>query len=156
MATKLLGAGAEHLAAEMKQMLAGLLIDVSSVIAHRATETLLKVDFALVKMRFQTNPEVIEMLRDSTDEKTDAAVQRLISGLVDVLEFSLFGAAIRRVLEQLCESARQRVLATSVEKATVAGPIESLIHSAWLADIESRRGRDLLVKSIKHRQHLPF
>lgn len=155
-ATKLLGAGAEHLPAEMKQMLASLLIDVSSLIAHRATESLLKVDFALVKTRFQANPEVIEMLRDSTDEKTDAAVQRLVSGLVDVLEFSLFGAAIRRVLEQLCESARQRVLATSVEKATVAGPIESLIHSAWLADIESKRGRDLLVKSIKHLPESPF
>jgi hypothetical protein len=60
------------------------------------------------------------------------------------------------VLHQLCEHARLKVLATSVEKASVTGLIEALIHSAWLADIESKRGKDLLVKSIKELPNLPF
>jgi len=38
----------------------------------------------------------------------------------------------------------------------VTGKIESLIHSAWLADIESRRGKDLLVESIKALPATPF
>jgi hypothetical protein len=155
-ATMLLGAGAEHLSAEMKQMLAGLLIQVSSVIAHRATESLLTVDFGLLKAQFQSDAEVIDGLRGGMDDKSDAAVQRVISGLIDVLEFSLYGAATRRVIEQLSESARQKVLATSVEKAPVSGPIESLIHSAWLADIDSKRGGELLVESIKDLPSSPF
>jgi hypothetical protein len=75
---------------------------------------------------------------------------------VDVLEFSLYGSTIRRVLQQLCEGARQRVLATSVEKATANGPIQTLIHSAWLADIESHRGKEVLVNSIKRLPNSPF
>jgi nucleoside phosphorylase len=154
--TMLLGAGAEHLSAAMKQMLAGLLIKVAAVISHRATEALLNVDFSMIKRDFQSDQKVIKALRASNEDKDDAGIQRLISSLVDVLEYSFFGAAIRRVLQQLCEGARQRVLATSVEKAEVNEPIESMIHAAWLADIESRRGKDLLVKAIKQLPSTPF
>jgi nucleoside phosphorylase len=41
-----------------------LLIEVSSVIAHRATEALLNVDFSLVKKDFQSDPVVIKALRE--------------------------------------------------------------------------------------------
>jgi nucleoside phosphorylase len=154
-ATLLLGAGAEHLSAEIKQMLAGLLIEVSSVIVHRATESLLTVDFAEIKARFQADPKVVETFRN-VDDKDDAAVRRFIGGLVDVLEYSLFGGSVRRVLHQLCEGARQKVLATSVEKANVTGSIESIIHAAWLADIESTRGKNRLVEAIKQLPNSPF
>jgi len=156
-AVALLGAGAEHLSAEIKQMLAGLLVEVSSVIVHRATESLLTVDFADVKARLQADPEVVEVFKGaSVDGNDSAGVRRFIGGLVDVLEYSLFGGALRRVLHQLCEGARQKVLATSVEKANVTGSIESIIRAAWLADIESRRGKDRLVEAIKQLPNSPF
>ncbi|MGA7803454.1 hypothetical protein, partial [Bradyrhizobium sp.] len=155
-ATMLLGAGAEHLSAEMKQMLASLLVQVSSLIAHRTTEAILKVDFSLIKAHFQADPEVMEALKDVSEPNDEVAIERLLGGLVDVLQYSLYAAGFRRVLGQLCEGARQRVLATSVEKAVVSGPIELLIHSAWLADIESKRGRDLLVRTIKDLPATPF
>lgn len=155
-ATTLLGAGAEHLSAELKQMLASLLIQFSSIIIHRATDALTHVDFSLVKKRFESDSEVIEAFQEKNASTDTAEARRVVSSLVDVLEFSLYGSAVRRVLDQLCEGARQRVLATSVEKAVVSGKIESLIHAAWLADIESRRGKDLLVEAIKILPASPF
>lgn len=154
-ATSLLGAGAEHLSAEIKQMLAGLLIEVSSVIVHRMIEALLSVDFAEIKARLQADREVVEIFKGA-DDKDEVAVKRLIEGLVDVLEYTLFGAGMRRVLHQLCEGARQRVLASSIEKANVTGAIESIIHAAWLTDIESRRGKSRLTNAIKQLPNSPF
>jgi hypothetical protein len=155
--TMLLGAGAEHLSAEMKQMLAGLLIEVSSIIVHRATDALVRVDFARLKEEFQSDQEVLAAIAEEEGaEKDDESIRRVIGSMIDFLEFTLSAMPLRRVLHQLCEGARQKVLATSVEKAAVAGPIEALVHAAWLADIESKRGRDRLVEAIKELPNTPF
>jgi hypothetical protein len=155
-ATSLLGAGAEHLSADLKQMLASLLVQLGSIIVHRVTEELLLVDFAEVKQRLQDDPATFESFKSLNGDKDDKSIRKFIGELVDILECSLFGDVVRHVLHQLCEGARQRVLATSVEKAVVTGPIESIIHAAWLTDIESHRGKDRLMASIKQLPPLPF
>ncbi|HLG90148.1 MAG TPA: hypothetical protein VKZ79_23480, partial [Alphaproteobacteria bacterium] len=55
----------------------------------------------------------------------------------------------RRVRGYLCEQARHKVLATSVEKSRVEGEIEGMIYSAWLADIDPKRGEAALRAAIK-------
>jgi hypothetical protein len=110
----------------------------------------------------------VETFKRATEDTNDAATKRLIGSMVDVLEYSSLGTPVRRVLHQLCEGARQRVLATSVEKAAIKGSIESIVKAAikgsiesivkaaWLTDIESRRGKDLLVEAIKQLPRSPF
>jgi hypothetical protein len=68
---------------------------------------------------------------------------------VDVLEFAFLSEPLRRILHHLCEGARQKVLGTSVEKAEVSGVMESLVHGAWLADIEVARGASALNGAIR-------
>ncbi|WND54015.1 hypothetical protein L1A21_09710 [Rhodopseudomonas palustris] len=153
--TLLLGAGAEHLDAEMKQMLASLLVQVSAVIAHRTTEAMLLVNFGEIKRKIFEDKPLIEAISD-LDEQDEQTIKRFISGVIDVLEYSLLSTGVRRVLDQLCEGARQRVLATTVEKASVHGTIEEIIRAAWLADIESKRGKDMLVSAIKQLPPSPF
>lgn len=152
----LLGSGAERLNGEIKQALAGLLIQFSSIIAHRATELLLELDFEDVKSRLLKDPDVIRSLAESKDERAPAEVKKMIESMVDVLEYTLLASSFRRVLQQLCEVARRKVLATSIEKASVKGEMEKVIHAAWLADIESARGKTVLVSSIKTLPPLPF
>lgn len=154
--TVLLGAGAERLGGEVKQILAALLIEFSTIIAHRASEQLLTLDFEEVKSRLLSDSSVLETLKASGEDRDDAAVQKLVRSLVDVLEYSIFASSFRRVLAQLCEGARRKVLATSVEKAKVEGQMQKVIHAAWLTDIESRRGKVALVAAIKTLPPLPF
>jgi hypothetical protein len=107
-ATVLLGAGAEHLSADVKRRLASLVISFSSIIAHRATEVLLQMDFSEVKKKLLKDPDAKAMYLNGDDDKDATSFGRFVNGLVDVLEYILLANNFRRVLEQLCEGARQR------------------------------------------------
>ena len=60
------------------------------------------------------------------------------------------------MLSHLCESARLRVLATSVENAEAKGEVQRMVQAAWLADVEGRRGHKKLVDAIKELPASPF
>jgi hypothetical protein len=47
-------------------------------------------------------------------------------------------------------------LAVSVERASVEGDVQRLIHSAWLADIDGKRGAKKLMDTIKDLPPSPF
>ena len=64
------------------------------------------------------------------------------------MEFAILAEPFRRVADFLCENARQRVLATSVERACFENPMEQVLHSVWLTDIESKRGKNALYAAI--------
>ena len=63
---------------------------------------------------------------------------------------------MRRLLNHLCEKARLRVLAVTLERAKTDGPIQRLIHAVWLADVDGVRGHRLLLDAIKGLPASPF
>lgn len=158
----LLGSGAEHLTAEVKRDLARKLVSLASQIIHHWTELQLSVDFDKLKAEITKDEFVREFAQQTNkakgrDEKTALRETRsFIKLLVDVIELEMLSAPFRRVTAHLCENARQRVLATSVEHAEFSDPIESVLHSAWLTDIESKRGKVALARAIKALPKAPF
>ena len=146
----LLGCGAEDLVAEVKQDLSKKLVQLGSAIAHHWTELRLTIDFVQMKAELQKEENLKQFADMNGGEVEDIAELRTLVGmLVDVMQYTLLSEPFRRVTEHLCEHARQKVLATSVEKVEFKDPIEQILHSAWLTDIESKRGKDALYKAIR-------
>ena len=152
--TTLLGAGAEDLSAQVKQMLAGLLIELGAVIVHRWTTANASVDFEQIKAELTSDKSLSEMIGNSGSDLIE--LRRKVEGVVDILEFAFLAEPMRRILGHLCDSARQKVLAISVERAEHNGLMCELIHGAWLSDIDSGRAAKLLTDASKKLPTLPF
>ncbi len=152
-ATVLLGSGAEHLNAGTKQTLGKALITLAGPILDRWTRSHAAVDFKQVRADLTSDDAIRELMnkyKDDLDKQPDESeVKRLVGTLVDILEYTFLAEPIRRVIGYLCEQARHKVLATSVEKSRVEGEIEGMIYSAWLADIDPKRGEAALRAAIK-------
>lgn len=144
-ATVLLGSGAEHLDAEVKRRLARVIVSGASRLIDEWSRAQLEVDFDAIKKEL-TSDEALKDLPgpDDIEEK-----RRFIDAMLDILEYAAMADPVRRVMNFMCEQARQRVLATSVAGTTFEGPMERIIHGTWLADIDASRGRDPLKQAIK-------
>lgn len=152
----MLGAAAEHLKAEAKQDLSASLVDMAANLSHVWTRAYARVDFDEIRQDV-TSDETIRSIQNGASETTDfEETRRQVGSMVDLLEFSLLAAPLRRLLNHLCETARLRVLAASVERANAPGEVQRLVHAAWLADIEGKRGHKRLVEAIKALPPSPF
>src|SRR5262249_35586499 len=139
-----------------KQELSLALVDMAANLAHVWTRAHARVNFEEIRREF-TSDESIKTIQNGSAEGADIEeTRRQVAGLVDLLEFSWFSAPLRRLLDHLCESARLRVLAVSVERASVQGEVQRLVHAAWLADIDGKRGSKRLVEVIKDLPPSPF
>ncbi|MDY0872012.1 phosphorylase family protein [Dongia rigui] len=154
--TVLLGSGAEHLNAETKQELARELIEFATTIMHSWTRLRAATNFAEVKAELTKDSFVREFIDNNGSKQSFEETRTLIASLVDVLEYGYLCEPFRRVVHSLCEGARHKVLATSVEKAKVDSLMERVVHGSWLADIDTRRGLTLLRETVKSLPNLPF
>ena len=103
-----------------------------------------------------TKPEMIAELRKGDDEISEEDMKKFISDLFETMEFTWVSSPLQSILRQLCEHARQRILATSIEKIQPSNMIESIVHAAWLSDIDSGRGQALLVQKIRSLPRVAF
>lgn len=154
--TQMLGSGAEHLKAETKERLATDLIGTAALLANSMTNAYNQVDFSVLRKEFTTNEAIQSFLNGNANDANREETRRQIEGVVDLLEFSILAGPLRQILSYLCEHARLPVLAGSVEKANPSGEVDCLIHSLWLADIDSPRGQKELVKTMKGLPSSPF
>lgn len=152
----MLGAAAEHLRAETKQELATGLIDLAASLAHVWTEAFTRIDFEEIRKEFTSDETVKSIQNGSTEAGDGDEIRRNLGSMVDLLEFSMFATPMRRLLNHLCETARLKVLATSVERAEAPGEVQGVMHAAWLADIEGRRGHRKLMAAVKELPPSPF
>ncbi|SFV38798.1 Nucleoside phosphorylase [Devosia crocina] len=142
--TVLLGSGAEHLDAQTKRSLSSAIVSSAALVIDEWSRHQQQIDFEAIKQELTTDEALAELPgEEGVDEK-----RRFIDGVVDILEYSAMAEPLRRVLGFLCEQARHRVLAPSVEASTVVGAIEKIIHGTWLADIDTTRGKDKLRQAI--------
>lgn len=143
-ATLLLGSGAEHLDATTKRSLSTSIVNSSALIIDEWSRQQQKIDFSAIKQEIITD----EALADFPGDEDLEEKRRFVNGILDILEYTALADPLRRVLGFLCEQARHRVLAPSVEKASANGVVERVIHGTWLADIDTARGRETLRQAI--------
>ena len=152
----LLGAGAEHLEAAPKQRLSKVLIEIAALAMDEWTQINSAVDFDEIKKTLTTTESIEKFIGDDTAAVTLDEARRTITGLVDILQYSFLGEPFRRIINHLCEHARLKVLAPSVEKSHVEGEVERVVFGAWLADIDGKRGGVALRDAIKTLPPAPF
>lgn len=155
-AATLLGAGAEELDAETKQVLACNIVRLSSIIIHRWTLSNATVDFAEIKAELTTEKALQEATEGKVDKDDLGEIKRSVEGIVDYLEFAFLAEPFRRITGHLCEAARLKVLAASIDKVQVVDPFEQLMLGVWMSDIDASRGKDRLKRSIKNLADVPF
>lgn len=145
----LLGSGAERLEAATKRELVAKVIRLSSLIVEDWTRVQQKIDFEALKEELLADEEFLRSLARSEKKNDVADAKRTIEGLVDALEFIFLGEPLRRIIGSLCEEARDNVLAESIANVVPDNQIDDLIHSIWLSDVDTPRGRAGLMKAIK-------
>ncbi|MDT3684970.1 MAG: hypothetical protein RO009_08005 [Pseudorhodoplanes sp.] len=154
--SQMLGSAAEHLRAETKERLSGMLVELLSLLAHVWIELYTNVDFDALRKDFTSDENLKPLLNGSEDKADLTETRRQVESMADLLEFSILAAPLRRLLHILCERARLRVLAVSVEKAVVTSEVEKLAHALWLADIDGKRGHNALMRAMKDLPPSPF
>lgn len=155
-AVTLLGAGAERLEAHVKRELIGRIIKLTNLAIDDWTRSNMSVDFSNLKQELLADLDFVHSLAASDSESDVAEARRIIDGLVDVLEFSFLAAPIRRLLGTLCEEARDKVLAESLQHADVEPGLETLFLGAWLSDVDVAKGKRSLMEGIKTLQKSRF
>ncbi|MBB2792877.1 UNVERIFIED_ORG: nucleoside phosphorylase [Rhizobium pisi] len=146
----ILGSGAEHLTGDTKQRIATGIVQLGSALIHHWTQTRVAIDYEKAKRELTTPENVLKFFQANgkhTDDIDEA--KKFIEMMVDVVEFYMLAQPLRRTMGYLCEQARQKVLAESVAKPSFKEPMEKILHSAWLTDIESGRGKDALHRAIR-------
>jgi hypothetical protein len=154
--TVLLGSGAERLNATTKRKLINTLIKLAALIIDEWTKIHRSVDFSAIKKELTSDTVISNVLEQGEPDVDRDEITRLISSVADVLEFYFLAEPFRRIVHHLCEQGRHRVLGISVENADVTGQMESIIHGAWLTDIDSKRGRSILGTAIRGLPPAPF
>ncbi|WP_370677703.1 hypothetical protein [Pleomorphomonas sp. PLEO] len=146
----ILGSGAEHLTGETKQTLTNDIVRLGSMLVHRWTKNRLQIDFKDMKRKLTSDENVSIFFNENGKHIEDLnEAKKLIEMMVDLIEYYMLSQPLRRTLGHLCEQARQKVLAESVSKPKFEHPVEKVIHSAWLTDIESGRGKEALHEAIR-------
>lgn len=144
-ATVLLGSGAEHLDATIKRRLAKAIVTGASRLIDEWSRAQMEIDFEAIKQELTTEGALADLPGPSDPEEK----KRFIEAILDILEYAAMADPVRRVMNFMCEQARQRVLATSVASTTPDGPMEKIVHGTWLADIDVARGKAPLRDAIK-------
>jgi len=152
----LLGAAAERLVAERKQELATLLVSLANALADGLTRERAKVDFKALKNELLASKDTEELLSTFEKENERNEMRQQIGYLIDFIEMSFLARPFRSVLQYLCEQARHKVLAKSVEKASANDLMQSIIHFAWLSDLDSKKGAAGLHRCLKSLPAAPF
>lgn len=144
-ATVLLGSGAEHLDATVKRRLAKVIVTGASRLMDEWSRAQMEVDFEAMRCELTSDAALADL--PGPDDPMEK--KRFIEAILDILEYSAMADPVRRVMNFMCEQARQRVLATSVAGTAPDGPMEKIVHGTWLADIDVGRGKAPLREAIK-------
>jgi nucleoside phosphorylase len=144
-ATVLLGSGAEHLDATVKRRLVKLIVTGASRLIDEWSRAQAEIDFDAIRAELTSDTSLpgLPGPNDLSEKK------RFIEAMLDLLEYNAMADPVRRVMNFMCEQARQRVLATSVAGTKPDGPMERIVHATWLADIDVTRGKSPLRDAIK-------
>ena len=151
-AVNLIGAGAEYLSADIKRQLVRSIIVVGDHIIDHALLAMENVDFDQIKKSIINDEAVQELALQSGLDASGAVLQdmkKFLDGFLDLTEMHMLSLPFRGVVGYICDRAQNPVLASSIMKVPVTGPVEKILHSLWLCDLSPKEGFDQLSENVK-------
>ncbi len=137
-----IGAGSESLGGDKKVQLANLVILVADRLSDVWTRNRLRIDFICLRDDILADENVWKVLNEigASDDEFDRVRYDLE---ISVYSFELNAVLepLGRVLSQVASSAGIRVLQPVLEKSVAKGPIQALIKSTWMLDVDAAKGR---------------
>lgn len=140
----MLGAAAEHLNAEVKRELSGGIVNLGSTFISKFTDHVKNIDFQELK-EFLSRPG---NLKDFPCEISEKEKVKLISDLVDIIQYSSIGYPLYVILGYLCEHARQKVLSLTLRKIDKLEGLDEILLSSWLFDIDGTNGKRRVTRAL--------
>ncbi len=155
-AVNLLGSGAERLEGAVKRNLIKGIVEITSLIVDQWTRVHLRVDFSALKEELKADQELLSLVAKSDSPKDQSEARKVLDSLGDLMEYVFLADPLRRMINGLCDEARESILATSFVESELRNEPQSLIQYVWLADIDAKMGRDGLMRSIRELPHSRF
>jgi len=143
-ATILLGSGAESIKGGERQELSALIIRGADVILHAWTELFASFDYEEIRTKIVGDAKFKEALGINDDEE----FERVVSALVEFVEFTALSEPLNRVLNQLLDQAQQAIIGNSVARVSAGKHLEKLIQGIWLTNINKDVGKDILDEAV--------
>lgn len=153
LAIVLLGSGAEAINGAARQELCRLIIVGAETIMEVMTRHVMSVNFTEIKSQIITDRHFREML--GAGEEDDEFVS-IVGGLVDLVEYVSYAQSLEKVFDYLPDKAKHRIVGNSVVGAEVVSPMQKLIKSMWMANIDSRSARSELLGLIGQLPNVQF
>jgi nucleoside phosphorylase len=148
-AVSLLGAGAERLDATTKRSFIVKITELAGLLIHCATTDAHSTDFSQLRADLKSDEEFLKEFDSEGKKGRLETAKKALDGVVDLIEFLSLSMPFYKIIEVLCEEARDIVLSTSIINADVQGNMNNLIRAIWLADVEPSKGKEHLAKALK-------
>lgn len=155
-ATTLLGSGSESLKKAQKRKLAELIVRSTSILIDALLRAFPRLEFDQFKDSLQTDEALREIFSISDDVGIDVDLKDFVGAVVDAYEFALLGYPLRVMLQELGNSAGQKVLEPSISSVSLADPMEDLVAKVWASEVNAAKNRDGLLRSIQALPPSPF
>lgn len=140
----LLGSGAEHLLAEDKRELSNNLVNLGALIVDVWTRRRASIDFISFKEEILSDESIDNIRKEQGIAVSKEELESMISNLIDMIEGAALSDPLRHTLGLLCEQARSKVLAKSLENIKPATDFGELLLAAWLTDVDPAKGKKTL------------
>ena len=151
-----IGAASEHLDGQEKRELAQKIVSATSTLMDAWMRAFPKLETTKLKAALVSDPRILELFEAPEGETLDQSQVEFAEMVVDAYEFSLAGHPMRMMLQHLCDTAGQSILAGSLLKLPQGDSMEDLISSIWTAEITPEKAKDRLLESIRALPPTPF
>ena len=143
------GSGAEALKGNTKLELGHLLLDLTAKFSDVWTRNRARIDFDAIRSDLLSDANIASIAgADATKQRLDK-VKVDFESFINVLELNTMLEPLGRVLWGTSQTASVRVLTPIINELTAKGPIEEIMRSCWLMDVDPERGRKSLKASFE-------
>jgi hypothetical protein len=142
--TVLLGSGAESIKGNDRQELAALIIEGADAVLHGWTEAFAKFDYEEIQKKILSDTAFKTGLGIEDEEE----FERVVSALVDFVEFSSIAQPLERVINHLLDQAQQGIIGNSVSKVMAGKHLQKLIQGVWLTNLNKDAGQPILDEAV--------
>jgi nucleoside phosphorylase len=144
----LLGSAAEHLEADKKREVIGVIIRSAAKLANAWTLEAKKVDFDGLRSEIFEQMKAQGKLGEFDGPEAEKKAVELFNVVFDFIEFFALSAPFGGLITYLCEQARHAVLFKSIDSIKIDDQLGELIRLVWSAEINSKASKRDLLRNI--------
>lgn len=138
--TVLLGSGAESINGKDRLGLSELILESGEKLIQVWVSQANNLDYEQIKNKILADKDFKASVKPPSDDE----YEKLVTALVDFIEYLSLCTPLERVTNQMLDQARHRIIANSLTKTELKGEVAKLLRAIWLTEIDFKAGSDSL------------